>query len=113
MDQVADDELILDVGPETAATVAGVMQDAGTIVWNGPLGVFEFDAFADGTRVLAEAIAKSNGFSIAGGGDTLAALDRFSASAIGCPTSPPVAARFSSSLKEKPCPRLRPSTARA
>ncbi len=78
VDQVADDELILDVGPDSAAAIADIMRDAGTIVWNGPLGVFEFDAFAQGTRVLSEAIANSAGFSIAGGGDTLAALDRFS-----------------------------------
>ncbi|MEM6639145.1 MAG: phosphoglycerate kinase [Pseudomonadota bacterium] len=77
VDQVGNDELILDVGPESAAHIASIMRDAGTIVWNGPLGVFEFDAFADGTRVLSEAIAASDGFSIAGGGDTLAALDRF------------------------------------
>jgi phosphoglycerate kinase len=75
--EVADDELILDVGPQTAQYLGSLMSDAGTIVWNGPLGVFEFDAFADGTRVLAKAIAASSGFSIAGGGDTLAALDRF------------------------------------
>lgn len=75
--EVADDELILDVGPQTALYLGGLMADAGTIVWNGPLGVFEFDAFAAGTRVLAKAIAASSGFSIAGGGDTLAALDRF------------------------------------
>ena len=74
---VADDEMILDVGPETARTLAGIMHDAGTIVWNGPLGVFEFEGFSAGTRVLAEAIARSNAFSIAGGGDTLAALDKF------------------------------------
>ena len=77
VDEVADDELILDVGPETAKALAAPMEGAGTIVWNGPVGVFEFDAFADGTRVIAEAIARSSGFSIAGGGDTLAALDRF------------------------------------
>jgi phosphoglycerate kinase len=75
--EVADDELILDVGPQTAQYLGSLMSDAGTIVWNGPLGVFEFDAFAAGTRVLAKAIAASSGFSIAGGGDTLAALDRF------------------------------------
>ncbi|MFK7885674.1 MAG: phosphoglycerate kinase [Gammaproteobacteria bacterium] len=74
---VADNELILDVGPQTAQYLGGLMADAGTIVWNGPLGVFEFDAFANGTRVLAKAIAASAGFSIAGGGDTLAALDLF------------------------------------
>jgi len=75
--EVADDELILDIGPKTAARYAKMMEEAGTIVWNGPVGVFEFDAFADGTRTLANAIAASAGFSIAGGGDTLAALDKY------------------------------------
>ena len=74
---VEADDLILDVGPETAARLAGLMQEAGTIVWNGPLGVFEFDQFGEGTRMLSEAIAASNGFSIAGGGDTLAAVDKY------------------------------------
>ncbi len=71
------DDMIFDIGPESAAQLAGVMKGAGTIVWNGPVGVFEFDAFARGTRVLAEAIANSDAFSIAGGGDTLAAISRF------------------------------------
>jgi len=75
--EVADDDLILDVGPRTAQRLAGLMADAGTIVWNGPLGVFEIPAFAGGTRTLARAIAASNAFSIAGGGDTLAAIDQF------------------------------------
>lgn len=74
---VAADDMILDIGPQTAARLAASLADAGTIVWNGPVGVFEFDAFAQGTRVLAEAIAASPGFSIAGGGDTLAAIARF------------------------------------
>jgi phosphoglycerate kinase len=74
---VADGELILDVGPETAAHYGDLLRSAGTIVWNGPVGVFEFDAFAGGTRALAEAVADSPAFSIAGGGDTLAALDQF------------------------------------
>jgi phosphoglycerate kinase len=74
---VADDDLILDVGPRTAGRLAAIMDGAGTIVWNGPLGVFEIPAFAGGTRVLAEAIATSRAFSIAGGGDTLAAIDQF------------------------------------
>jgi phosphoglycerate kinase len=76
-DEVRDDEIILDVGPETAAHYAELLRSAGTIVWNGPVGVFEFPAFAEGTRALAEAVADSDAFSIAGGGDTLAALDRF------------------------------------
>lgn len=74
---VAADDLILDVGPATAKVLAGIMRKAGTIVWNGPLGVFEFDAFAHGTRVLAEAIAASKAMSIAGGGDTVAAIVKF------------------------------------
>ena len=74
---VEDDDLILDVGPKFADQLADLMQSAGTIVWNGPVGVFEFDAFANGTKVMANAIGKSNAFSIAGGGDTLAAVDKF------------------------------------
>ncbi|HEY5634996.1 MAG TPA: phosphoglycerate kinase [Burkholderiaceae bacterium] len=75
--EVADDDLILDIGPETARALAAQLRGAGTIVWNGPVGVFEFDAFAQGTRALATAIADSSGFSIAGGGDTLAAIAKF------------------------------------
>ena len=75
--EVADDDLILDVGPRTAAANAAILAHAGTIVWNGPVGVFEFDAFAAGTRALADAIAASPAFSIAGGGDTLAAIEKF------------------------------------
>ena len=74
---VADDDLILDIGPETAARLAGQLKAAGTIVWNGPVGVFEFDAFAHGTETLARAIAASPAFSIAGGGDTLAAIAKY------------------------------------
>ena len=75
--EVADDDMILDVGPETAAGIAERVATSATILWNGPLGVFEQGAFAAGTRVLAEAIAASEGFSLAGGGDTLAAIDLF------------------------------------
>ncbi|MDM7941998.1 MAG: phosphoglycerate kinase [Hydrogenophaga sp.] len=75
--EVADDDLILDIGPETAAKLAEQLMKAGTIVWNGPVGVFEFAAFENGTRVIAEAIAKSSAFSIAGGGDTLAAIAKY------------------------------------
>ncbi len=75
--QVLDNELILDIGPQTAANFAEIVAAAGTIIWNGPVGVFEFDAFGDGTRALTEAIAASPGFSIAGGGDTLAAIDKY------------------------------------
>jgi phosphoglycerate kinase len=74
---VEDDDLILDVGPQTAKQYAELVKAAGTIVWNGPLGVFEFDQFAEGTKTLAKAIAESSGFSIAGGGDTLAAVDKY------------------------------------
>jgi phosphoglycerate kinase len=77
VDAVGADEMILDIGPDTAARYAALLQQAGTIVWNGPVGVFEFDQFGEGTRVLAEAIASSKAFSIAGGGDTLAALDKY------------------------------------
>ena len=74
---VADDDLILDIGPETAARLAAQLKTAGTIVWNGPVGVFEFDAFAHGTETIARAIAESSAFSIAGGGDTLAAIAKY------------------------------------
>ncbi len=74
---VADDDLILDIGPQTAAILAAQLKAAGTIVWNGPVGVFEFDAFAHGTETVARAIADSDAFSIAGGGDTLAAIAKY------------------------------------
>ena len=77
VDDVADDDMILDVGPKTAHVFAALMKEARTIVWNGPVGVFEFDQFGNGTRELAEAIAESDAFSIAGGGDTLAAVDKY------------------------------------
>ena len=74
---VQPDEMILDIGPETAAHYAELLKDGGTIVWNGPVGVFEFDAFGNGTEVLSKAVAASSAFSIAGGGDTLAAVDKY------------------------------------
>ncbi len=74
---VADDDMILDIGPKTAAMLADSLKAAGTIVWNGPVGVFEFDQFGNGTKTLALAIAESKAFSIAGGGDTLAAVDKY------------------------------------
>lgn len=74
---VADDDMILDIGPQTAAQYAQLIEKAGTVVWNGPVGVFEFEAFSKGTEALARAIASSPAFSIAGGGDTLAAVDKF------------------------------------
>ena len=75
--EVADDDMILDIGPETAAKLAAQLKAAGTIVWNGPVGVFEFAAFEGGTKAIAQAIAESPAFSIAGGGDTLAAIAKY------------------------------------
>jgi phosphoglycerate kinase len=77
VDEVPEDEMILDIGPETARKYADILSSAGTIVWNGPVGVFEFDQFGEGTRVVAEAVAGSGAFSIAGGGDTLAAVEKY------------------------------------
>jgi phosphoglycerate kinase len=77
VNKVQADEMILDIGPDTAERFARSFSDAGTIVWNGPVGVFEFDQFGEGTRTLAQAIAKSSAFSIAGGGDTLAAIEKY------------------------------------
>lgn len=74
---VADDDLIFDIGPDTAAAFAEILTSAGTIVWNGPVGVFEFDQFGAGTEALAHAVANSSAFSIAGGGDTVAAIDKY------------------------------------
>ncbi|GJM06562.1 MAG: phosphoglycerate kinase [marine bacterium B5-7] len=74
---IADDDMILDIGPETAKQFATLLQAAGTIVWNGPVGVFEWPAFAEGTRVVAQAVAASSAYSIAGGGDTIAAIEQF------------------------------------
>jgi phosphoglycerate kinase len=75
--EIGDEEMILDIGPETAAAFADIIKDAGTVIWNGPVGVFEFDAFGAGTETLAKAIAASEAFSVAGGGDTLAAIDKY------------------------------------
>jgi len=77
VDEVGGEDMILDIGPETAARYAELIGSAGTVVWNGPVGVFEFDAFGNGTQALALAIAESDAFSIAGGGDTLAAVDKY------------------------------------
>jgi phosphoglycerate kinase len=77
VDAVGADDMILDIGPETSARYAQMIAAAGTVVWNGPVGVFEFDAFGKGTETLARAIAASKAFSIAGGGDTLAAVDKY------------------------------------
>jgi phosphoglycerate kinase len=77
VDAVSADDMILDIGPDTARRYADMIAKAGTVVWNGPVGVFEFDAFGRGTETLAHAIADSNAFSIAGGGDTLAAIEKY------------------------------------
>ena len=78
--EIEDDDMIMDVGPETSKQIANIISSAGTIVWNGPLGVFEFEQFSNGTHKLAEVIAKNNAFSIAGGGDTLSAISKFGVS---------------------------------
>ncbi|HVT32815.1 MAG TPA: phosphoglycerate kinase [Rhodanobacteraceae bacterium] len=80
VEDIADGDMILDIGPETAKRYAALIASAGTVVWNGPVGVFEFDAFGKGTETLARAIADSNAFSIAGGGDTLAAIEKYGVS---------------------------------
>ena len=77
VNEVQDHEQILDLGPDSAQALADVLKDAKTILWNGPCGVFEFDNFAKGTEVVAQAIAESDAFSVAGGGDTLAAIDKY------------------------------------
>ncbi|WP_207060582.1 phosphoglycerate kinase [Motiliproteus sp. SC1-56] len=77
VDEIREDDMILDIGPESAAALANLLTEAQTIVWNGPVGVFEFDQFGEGTKALSLAIANSSGFSIAGGGDTLAAVDKY------------------------------------
>ncbi|RDE18902.1 phosphoglycerate kinase [Motiliproteus coralliicola] len=77
VDEVAEDDMILDIGPESAANLAKLMGEAQTVIWNGPVGVFEFDQFGGGTKTLSLAIAESDAFSIAGGGDTLAAVDKY------------------------------------
>jgi len=77
VNDVHDDEMILDIGPDTAERFSALLQEAGTIVWNGPVGVFEFEQFGEGTRAIADAIARSKAFSLAGGGDTLAAIEKY------------------------------------
>ncbi|TFH49541.1 MAG: phosphoglycerate kinase, partial [Lysobacterales bacterium] len=77
VDEVGAQDMILDIGPKSANALAALLQNAGTIVWNGPVGVFEFDQFGQGTRRIADAIASSKAFSIAGGGDTLAAIAKY------------------------------------
>ena len=75
--EIADDDMVFDIGPQSAEELAEIIRNAGTIVWNGPVGVFEFDQFGEGTKAIAMAIAESKGFSVAGGGDTLAAVDKY------------------------------------
>jgi phosphoglycerate kinase len=77
VNEVADDEMILDIGPDTAEQFAETLKSAGTIVWNGPVGVFEYDQFGEGTKTIADAVARSSAFSLAGGGDTLAAIEKY------------------------------------
>jgi phosphoglycerate kinase len=77
VNEVADDEMILDIGPDTAEQFAETLKSAGTIVWNGPVGVFEYDQFGEGTKAIADAVARSSAFSLAGGGDTLAAIEKY------------------------------------
>ncbi len=77
VDDVAEDDMIFDIGPDSAKYLAGIIASMRTIIWNGPVGVFEFDQFGEGTKTISLAIAKSSGFSIAGGGDTLAAVDKY------------------------------------
>ena len=77
VDQVGDDDMIFDIGPQSSKVLAEILENAGTIIWNGPIGVFEFEQFSKGTEAIAKAVAKSPAFSIAGGGDTLAAVDKF------------------------------------
>ena len=77
VDEVSDDDMVFDIGPKSAVELADVIRNAGTIVWNGPVGVFEFDQFGEGTKAISMAIAESEGFSVAGGGDTLAAVDKY------------------------------------
>jgi phosphoglycerate kinase len=80
LSEISEDDMIFDIGPETATRFTQLLKKAGTIVWNGPVGVFEFDQFGDGTKAIAEAIAQSNAFSIAGGGDTVAAIEKYGVS---------------------------------
>jgi phosphoglycerate kinase len=77
VETVASDEMILDIGPESARRLAAMLGDAGTVLWNGPVGVFEFDQFGEGTKTVSMAIADAPGFSLAGGGDTIAAIQKY------------------------------------
>ena len=80
LNEIAENDLILDLGPKTLKKIASRLQSAKTILWNGPIGVFEFDNFSNGTKIIAEAIAKSSAFSVAGGGDTIASIEKFKVS---------------------------------
>jgi phosphoglycerate kinase len=77
VDEVAEDDMIFDIGPDSAKALADIIAKAGTIVWNGPVGVFEFDQFGEGTKTISMAIANAKGFSLAGGGDTIAAIQKY------------------------------------
>jgi phosphoglycerate kinase len=76
-DEVADDDMIFDIGPQSAQELADIIMKAGTVVWNGPVGVFEFDQFGEGTKTIAKAIAETKAFTLAGGGDTIAAIQKY------------------------------------
>jgi len=76
-DEVADDDMIFDIGPKSAQQLADIIMNAGTVVWNGPVGVFEFDQFGEGTKAVAQAIAATPAFTLAGGGDTIAAIQKY------------------------------------
>ncbi|MDY6980826.1 MAG: phosphoglycerate kinase, partial [Pseudomonadota bacterium] len=77
VDEVEEDDMIFDIGPDSAKQLADIIANAGTIVWNGPVGVFEFDQFGEGTKTISMAIANAKGFSLAGGGDTIAAIQKY------------------------------------
>jgi phosphoglycerate kinase len=112
LDAVEDDDMIMDIGPETARQWAQRLGSAGTILWNGPVGVFEFDQFGEGTRVLAEAIAGSAAFSIAGGGDTLAAIEKYGVGA-GLSYISTAGGAFLEFVEGKPLPAVTALAARA
>jgi len=100
---VAADEMILDIGPDTAEKFAAALKGAGTVVWNGPVGVFEFDQFGEGTRTIAQAVARSPAFSIAGGGDTIAAIEKYGVGRISLTSRRPAAPSLNSS-RARSCP---------
>ena len=111
-DTVADDEMIFDIGSEIGCRAGRDHQQGGTIVWNGPVGVFEFDQFGEGTKTVSMAIANAAGFSLAGGGDTIALRSRSTTSMTRCRTSRPLAALSSNTSKARRCRRWRCSRSR-